>query len=179
MKIKPNSIKKSIIEWVFNRKTIKYSIYLSFGFFLSQFSNIMVYYLQGSSNVDTLFSLTNTLNRLPMFYASILSVSLCIFIFLIFQLIFPSLIQRSANKLLRNGLIIGLFFIFISQLLFTSIMRLVYEFSFYIIVISSLLIQKLWIKQPRPNEKSRFDEIKFHYNEIWDLLKVSIPMLLL
>jgi len=161
------------IKTAFNWSSVPFSLYLAFGFFLSQLLNIQVYKAKGATSLQTWFMAAGILNYQPSVkLVKFLCLIMAVFIFFLCQFLIPKIRLFSGERMLTTGILISVIFCIISQLIFSSVMRLSYEFSFCLIVFTGLIVYQVFI-QPVQGELGQNLRV---YQELWDLLKILIPI---
>lgn len=161
------------IETVFNSSSIFYSLYLSLGFLASQFLNIHVYETRGASSLRTWSKSVRFIIYQPSIkLAKLLCIIMAISIFLLLQLLIPKISKFQGEKILTTGIFLSAILCVISQLIFSSVMRLTYEFSFCLILFAGIIVSEIFI-QPHASQLIGNPN---QYQELWDLLKTLIPI---
>ena len=156
------------------RDILFYSSYLTLGFFISQKSHIEVYKAGGATTLQTWLNLTLRIPNPSVEFVEFLSLTMAPFVFFSCSFLLYKLHSSKAKKILHIGILISIIFCTISQLIFSSIMRLIYEFSFCLIVFASVIIYEVFIRSIQDslsqNQKWRI------YQDLWELLKILTPI---
>jgi hypothetical protein len=119
------------IKIAFNWSSMPYSLYLTFGFFLSQLLNIQVYKAKGATSLQTWLRAAGILNDQPSVnLVKVLCLIMDIFVFFLCQFLIPEIRLFLPERILTTAVLLSIIFCMISQLIFSSVMRLSYEFSF-------------------------------------------------
>lgn len=161
------------IKTAFNLPSMPYSLYLAFGFLLSQLLNIQVYEAKGATSLQTWVRATNIWNYQPSVrLAKLLCLSMAVVIFFLCQFLIPKIRSFPGERMLTTGILLSLVFCVVSQLIFSSVMRFSYEFSFCLIIFSGLIVYQVFI-QPI---KDGLEQNLRVYQELWDFLKFFIPI---
>lgn len=163
----------NILKTAFNWYSIPYSFYLAFGFCLSQLLNIQVYEAKGATSLRTWFKGLGMLDFNPSVkLVKILCFVMAVIIFFLFQFMIPEMRQFSGERILNTGILVSFILIMISQLIFSSIMRLSYEFSFCLIIFTSIIVYQVFIQPIGGKLEGNLTA----YQELWDVLKILIPV---
>jgi len=164
---------RELIKTAFNWPSMPYSLYLALGFFLSQLLNIQVYKAKGAISLQTWFTATGILNYQPSVkLVKFLCLIIAVFIFFLCQFLIPKIRLFSGERILTTGILLSIIFCVISQLIFSSVMRLSYEFSFCLIIFASLIVCQVFIQ----SIQGELEQNLRIYQELWDLLKILIPI---
>jgi len=160
------------IKTAFNYSSMPYSLYLAFGFFISQLLNILVYKARGAKKLQTWFNWIFGIYYPSVEVVEFLCLIMALFVFFLCQFLLPKIRSYTSEQMLTRGILMSIMFCIISQLIFSSVMRLSYEFSFCLIVFTGLIVCRVFI-QPIQGELSQ--NLKL-YQELCDLLKILIPI---
>jgi hypothetical protein len=149
--------------------TIIYSFYISIGFFLSQYFNIIVYKSRGADTLRTWFNIF----QVSQYQPTIKTVTICILIMDILILILTNVVinkilKRNGIRILKVGFLISVILCIVSQLIYSSIIRIAYELFFSLIIFVSLLLDIEFIYS---NDYRKGDK-----KEYWDLLRLLLPV---
>ena len=169
----------------------RYSLYLTFGILFSQMLNILGYKVVEATTTTTWFNLISQIldilgYKVAWFnwifgiynpsveFVEFLSLIMALFVFFSCSVLLYILRSSKVEQILTGGILISIIFCTISQLIFSSIMRLIYEFSFCLIVFASVIIYRTFIQSIQgslsQNQKWRI------YQDLWELLKILIPI---
>ena len=88
--------------------------------------------------------------------------------FVMLQLTIPKANVSSLSNIFKIGIIYSIIFLFLSQLISSSIMRLSYELLICFIVLSGILLTQVFITSDKVSIE--------RYQELWDLLKFVTPL---
>lgn len=160
-----------------NASAIKNSIYLSTGIFLSHLFHAITYWSQGGKTLATW--LTNfSKGSSAEFTQSIPSALILAACLSAIALIMGIILNREFDKRPINKALnwsIGTLFVLIisSQVISSSVLRILYEAGFAFVFIASMIIQKVFLPSAK-NEPLN----KELYERLWDLLKLFIPLIL-
>lgn len=163
----------NFVKTAFNWSSMPYSLYLACGFLLSQLLNIQVYKARRSMSLQTWFKISGILNFKPSVrLVKFLCLMMALFIFVLCQFLIPKMRLFSGEGILTTAIFVSVLLIVISQLIFSSVMRLSYEFSFCLIVFSSLIVYEVFIQPTGGKLTGNLTA----YQELWDVLKSLIPI---
>jgi len=171
--------RKESLKLHYLRDILPYSLYLSVGFFISQKSHIEVYKAGGATTLQTWFNLILGIHNPSVEFVEFLSLIMSFSVFFYCSVLPYILCSSTAEeilpeKILHIGILISIIFCTISQLIFSSIMRLIYEFSFCLIVFASIIIYRAFI-QPTQGTLSQNQKWRI-YQDLWELLKILTPI---
>ncbi len=160
-----------------NASAIKNSTYLSIGFFLSHLFHAITYWSQGGKNLATW--LTNFSHGSSAAFT--LSVPLALFLaacLSAFSLVVGIILNREfdrrpINRTLNLSISVLFMLIISSQAITSSVLRILYETGFVFVFMASMIVQKVFL--PPAKEAPLNKEL---YERLWDLLKLSIPLVL-
>ncbi len=156
------------IKYFFNSESLVLTLYLVIGFFLSHFSHIYVYRSRKGKTLMTWFKQIKLIEKEPSIKLVII---LCLFLYLIqfsiIQLTIPLATEASLLKIFNVGILYLIIFSIISQLIFSSIMRLSYELLICAIIIFSIILSKTFIHSDVYTIEK--------YRELWDIIKFITP----
>lgn len=157
------------ILFVFSRENMGLSLFLAVGILLSQLFNILCYHAIGAKTLMTWFSTLKIVAYEPL--AAVI-IKLCL-LYAVATFIFSKLIlvnkhTHSGTTIIKTGFTVSIIICIISQLLFSSVMRFVYELSICSVVIISVFIERVFFLN-----KSKLVK---EYQELWDLLKFIFPI---
>lgn len=163
------------IKQLFTIKHFPFSLYISFGVLLSQLAQIHVYYKIGVRDLQTWFSAFHLAEKpQPMILTIQLCIVMAICLFLLLQIFFSKSQAIEADKFLKWGILITIIICVISNLILSSIMRIPYEALFCFVSFFALLLQNQFIGAV----SDQVDIIGKSYKELWDMLKMLIPVCL-
>lgn len=149
------------------------SLYLTLGFLVSQFTHIYVYSSRGAPTLETWYHVLGITDRQPSIaIATIMCFILAILIFGTSYLFLARAEILTGERMLTIGLTGSLVFCVASQLIFSSVMRLSYEFSFCLILLSSTIILNVFFPLDARMQNQET------YRDLWDILKILIPFTL-
>jgi hypothetical protein len=162
--------------YAFAPRFLKCSIYASVSCFIGQLANIRVYAHGGEETVMTWWGLTweSHGQTIGADYGLGVSIALLTAAFVANQLFLPILYRREAKHMLYLGGIYILVMGCVSQLAFSSVMRVAYETSFYAIVLIGLFVDKHFTSDAVMAQEPAGGTS--HSQRLWHLLRMIVPV---
>ncbi|MGB2862417.1 MAG: hypothetical protein WBC05_03750 [Sedimentisphaerales bacterium] len=153
--------------------TIWLSMYLAIGFLLSHLLHVHAYRSQGATELATWLILLS-----PVFTRSIRSSLLLAGCLALTALGSGIVVQRKfdhhqVSRGLRLIAIVFTFLLVVSQTISSSVLRVLYESGIVFVFTTAVIVDKIFIV-PAKRDSSN----KEMYERLWDLLRLSIPMVL-
>lgn len=157
------------IAFLFNSRSLLYSIYIILGFSLSHYTHIYVYQIRGGKSLQTWFRALNLTEYEPSIKVVYLFCLIMIIAqFFMIQLTLPSAERATSFSVFKIGIIYTVLFLILSQLISSSVMRFSYEVLICFIALAGVLLTKVFLT----NEQASHER----YQELWDLLKFVTPL---
>lgn len=153
--------------------TMPLSVYIAIGILLSQLLNIYSYYSRGGTTLMTWYRLSGVTSKEPsILLISQLCVIMAVITFLACQLFAHYARGWPSAAILPRSILFCIVLCFVSQAVFSSIMRFSYELLICVVYITSLVISSAFLQVAVTGIALRSPE----YVELWDLLKFAAPL---
>ena len=149
------------------------AVYLALGFFLSHTLHAHAYWSMGASEMATWFTNLDPIFSRTIRCAIFLAVVFSIFTGFIGWIILREIDKRNIESSIKLSVGISILLILISQVITSSVMRLLYEAGMLFVLISNAIIYKVFLTPARRDPTS-----KELYERLWDLIRFSIPLLI-
>lgn len=149
------------------------AVYLALGFLLSHTLHVYAYWSMGASEMATWFTNFDPIFSRTIRCAIFLAVVFSIFTGFIGWVILREIAKREIESSIKLSVGLSILLILISQIITSSVMRLLYEAGMLFVLISNALIYKVFLAPACCNPTS-----KELYERLWDLIRFSVPLLI-
>lgn len=158
-----------------SKASLPVALYVAIGLLFSQLMHIHSYHSRGGAKLMTWFKSFGLSNREPsIMLVSQLCIIMAVVVFLGLQLFVGRALESNSRVVLVRGTLLLVCACLVSQVMFSSIMRLSYESLFCFVALASVVL-KLTFVDAVPNDVTSSSP---EYLELWDLLKFVTPICL-